>query len=31
MTGPGTASERNAMRAGFQIAGAHVFFVRPLS
>ncbi|MBX3233789.1 MAG: GNAT family N-acetyltransferase [Labilithrix sp.] len=29
MTGPGTSSERNARRAGFQLAGARAFFARP--
>lgn len=28
MTGPGTASERNAMRAGFALASTHVLFTR---
>jgi ribosomal protein S18 acetylase RimI-like enzyme len=30
MAGPGTQSERNALRAGFQIVGTRAFFVRPL-
>lgn len=30
MTGPGTPSERNACRAGFQIVGSRAYFARPL-
>jgi GNAT superfamily N-acetyltransferase len=30
MTGPGTPSERNACRTGFQIVGSRAYFVRPL-